>query len=110
MSDIELCEAEDTIRELRAEVERLRIERDNFQAGLVTAVQENERLREGRDTMGDLWAREREARGKVEAKIERLKAALEPFARKADAVSLSEALGHIEREHLRKACRALEGK
>jgi hypothetical protein len=44
------------------------------------------------------------------AEIERLRAALKPFARKADAVSLSEALGHIEREHLRQARRVLEGK
>jgi hypothetical protein len=43
-------------------------------------------------------------------RLKRMQAALEPFARKADAVSLSEALGHIEREHLREASRALEGK
>lgn len=42
------------------------------------------------------------------AKIEQLRAALEPFARNADAVSLFEALGHIKREHLHDARAALE--
>jgi hypothetical protein len=42
--------------------------------------------------------------------IERLRAALEPFARNVYAVSLSEALGHIEREHLHNARAALEPK
>ena len=38
-----------------------------------------------------------------------LRAALEPFARNADAVSLAQALGHIERDHLLAARRALRG-
>src|SRR5215475_8361510 len=40
--------------------------------------------------------------------IGRLRAALKPFAQKADAFSLSHALGHITREHLLDARRALE--
>jgi hypothetical protein len=44
----------------------------------------------------------------LEADNERLRAALEPFARNVKAVSLMEALGHIGREHLLDACAALE--
>jgi hypothetical protein len=39
--------------------------------------------------------------------IEKMRAALEPFARNVDALSLSKALGHIEREHLWAARKAL---
>ena len=42
-------------------------------------------------------------------RIERLEAALKPFAMNVDAVSLSKALGHITREHLRDARAALAG-
>jgi hypothetical protein len=48
------------------------------------AADEIERLRQGRETMGNLWAREQEARHAAEAEIERLRAALEPFAKEAD--------------------------
>ena len=34
------------------------------------------------------------------ARVAKLEAALEPFARNVNAISLREALGHIEREHL----------
>jgi hypothetical protein len=44
-----------------------------------------------------------EASRKADAKIKRLRAALEPFARNVDAVSLGEALGHINREDLQRA-------
>jgi hypothetical protein len=43
---------------------------------LAEAADEIERLRVGRETMGNLWAREREARYSAEGEIERLKAAL----------------------------------
>jgi len=46
----------------------------------------------------------------LETEIERLRAALKPFAQKADGFSLSHALGHITREHLLEARRALEEK
>jgi hypothetical protein len=44
------------------------------------------------------------------AEVERLQATLEPFARNVESVSLSEALGHITREHLWEARHALEKK
>jgi hypothetical protein len=44
---------------------------------------------------------------KARAEIERLRAALKPFAKRVGAVSLSAALGHITREHLLEARRAL---
>ena len=40
------------------------------------AADEIERLRQGRETMGNLWAREKEARHAAESEIERLKEAL----------------------------------
>ncbi len=43
-----------------------------------------------------------------EAEIYRLRTALEPFARKANAPSLAEALGHISREDLLRAQAALK--
>ena len=46
--------------------------------------------------------------GDSEMTVAKLRAALEPFARKVDAVSLSGALGHIKREHLWAARAALE--
>jgi hypothetical protein len=71
----------------------------------VEAADEIERLRQGRETMGNLWAREREARYAAEGEIEylretyrnanerccelleenlRMRTALEPFAKEAD--------------------------
>ena len=44
----------------------------------------------------------------LRARVAQLEDALEPFARKVDAKSLSEALGHIEREHLLAARAALK--
>ena len=46
----------------------------------------------------------------LRAENARLRAALEPFARNVEAVSLSATLGHITREHLWEARRALEPK
>jgi hypothetical protein len=66
------------------------------------------------DCPHEIWERESDVTADgscpicLRAEVERLQAALEPFARKADSLSLSEALGHIEREHLRAARRALE--
>ncbi len=48
-----------------------------------------------------------EAIGGATRENARLQAALEPFARNVNAVSLSEALGHISREHLLNARKAL---
>ncbi len=42
--------------------------------------------------------------------IKRLRAALEPFQRHVDSVSLSGALGHVTREHLWEARHAFEDK
>lgn len=53
-------------------------------------------------------AEETDALAKAEADNEQLRTALEPFARNVDAVSLSATLGHITREHLQNARRALE--
>lgn len=43
-----------------------------------------------------------------DAEIKKLRAALEPFARNVDAVSLSETLGHITREDLWRALAAMQ--
>lgn len=45
---------------------------------------------------------------RLRARVARLEGAVEPFARNARAKSLSEALGHIEREHLLAARAALK--
>jgi multidrug resistance efflux pump len=45
----------------------------------------------------------------ADAEIERLRAALEPFQRNVESLSLSGALGHIGREELLNARRAYEG-
>jgi plasmid stabilization system protein ParE len=45
----------------------------------------------------DYWGKRAE---QAEAEIERLRAALEPFQRNVESVSLSGALGHIGREQL----------
>ncbi len=44
---------------------------------------------------------------RLDVEVAKLRAALEPFARNVDALYLSKALGHIEREHLLKARAAL---
>ncbi len=61
---------------LRAEVEQQRKQWEDIWRRNVDLLAEIERLRVGRETMGNLWAREREARYSAEGEIERLKAAL----------------------------------
>jgi hypothetical protein len=46
----------------------------------------------------------------LRAEIEELRAALEPFARNVQSISLSGALGHITREDLWRAFHALGGR
>jgi hypothetical protein len=53
------------------------------------------------------WKNFHDELARRQAKIERLRLALEPFARNADATSLSEALGHVSRDDLHRARDAL---
>ena len=55
-------------------------------------AEEIDRLREGRDTMGNLWAREREARCKAEAEIKRLQAEIERLEAELDLISNRDAI------------------
>ena len=90
------------------EIERLETEVSDWKDHSLKQSDEIERLR------ADLKS-EREAhevcvqmRNDAETDNKRLRAALKPFAQKADTFSLSHALGHITREHLLDARRALE--
>jgi hypothetical protein len=69
---------------------------------MLVAADEIERLRADKDVI-----RSQERNTAFEKDIQLLEAALEPFARNADARSLSEALGHISRDHLLQARAAL---
>jgi len=106
--------AADKIERLRAD---LKSEREAHQVCVQMrndAETENKRLRGEierlRAAMQEIIDADDPIMREASAEIERLKAALKPFALKADGFSLSHALGHITREHLLDARRALEGK
>lgn len=84
---------------------------DNLrQEGWPDAADEIERLKADAAKWQEVASQGIQIERELRAENEWMRTALEPFARNVDAVSLSEALGHIEREHLRKARAAMERK
>ena len=105
----------DYVRGLEARVAKLE-EVIQTQNGVV--VSGTLKLNEARARVAELEAALAEKTGEAErqydynvsqiARVAKLEAALEPFARNVNAISLREALGHIEREHLLDARAALK--
>jgi hypothetical protein len=116
---------EDTDRELnrvsaewakaRAEIERLRAvvvkTEADCKAVCDSYANENQQFHDEierlTEVLQDCQSRAFQQRHELNAEIEHLRAALMPFAKNANAVSLSDALGHISREDLERAKEAL---